>query len=475
MIDKPNLIVVIADTFRKDHLGCYGHPTILTPNLDNFASESTVFMNAYPESLPTIPVRRALHTGRRAYPFHNYRPVKWDIVYLPGWQPMDNDEDTVAENLAAAGYHTGFVTDTLPYFTPGFNFTRGFWQWEFVRGEQQDRWKSPFVVSSEELKPYGDPTKLGQENRLKSITYRHIANTNWVKSKDETLTARVFQWAIDFLADNKSGQPFYLLVDCFKPHEPWEAPLPYYQMYADSTYKGKTILHTHYGAIGDKYTPEEVKNIQAHYCGLCTEIDDWFGKFIQKLKALSLWDNSLVIFTSDHGTNFGDNPDHIIGKPSQFLYPGTMDLPLIVHFPKNDANQYIGQRVNEFVYNLDVTATLYDHAGIDLDHHKIQIDGQSLRLACDNNMECGWRQREYVTSRYGSSLWYRDHHVWMILTLSGIPTHVFYLEQDPQCTRNEFYDVDETLVDMVWARLLADAGGKISDYTGFNKTDAIGQ
>jgi len=70
-------------------------------------------------------VRKALHTGRRAYPFKNYRPVKWDIVSLPGWQPMDNAEDTLAENLAASGYQTGLVTDTLPYFAPGFNFTRG--------------------------------------------------------------------------------------------------------------------------------------------------------------------------------------------------------------------------------------------------------------------------------------------------------------------------------------------------------------
>ena len=122
-----------------------------TPNIDAFAARSVLFERAYPESLPTIPVRRAMHTGRRAYPFRDYRPVKWDIVYLPGWQAIDNDEDTLAEGLAAEGYHTGFVTDTLPYFAPGFNFQRGFWQWEYVRGQQQDRWRSPFTVSAERM------------------------------------------------------------------------------------------------------------------------------------------------------------------------------------------------------------------------------------------------------------------------------------------------------------------------------------
>ena len=78
-------------------MGCYGNKTIHTPNMDEFASEGAVFDSAYPESLPTIPVRRTLHTGRRAYPFNHYEPLKWDIVYLPGWQPMDNNEDTLAE------------------------------------------------------------------------------------------------------------------------------------------------------------------------------------------------------------------------------------------------------------------------------------------------------------------------------------------------------------------------------------------
>jgi len=156
MAETPDLVVVMSDTLRTAHVGCYGNTTIHTPSLDAFAARAMRFTRAYPESLPTIPVRRALHTGRRAYPFRDYRPVKWDIVYLPGWQAISNDEDTVAENLAAAGYQTGFATDTLPYFAPGFNFQRGFWQWEYLRGQQQDRWRSPFAVPVERLARYGN-------------------------------------------------------------------------------------------------------------------------------------------------------------------------------------------------------------------------------------------------------------------------------------------------------------------------------
>ena len=83
MEKRANLIYIVSDTLRADYLGCYGNDFIRTPNLDAFAAESVVFDCAHPESLPTIPFRRALHTGRRAYPFENYDPVRWDNVYLP--------------------------------------------------------------------------------------------------------------------------------------------------------------------------------------------------------------------------------------------------------------------------------------------------------------------------------------------------------------------------------------------------------
>src|SRR5687767_7594743 len=115
-----NVVLIIADTLRKDHLGCYGNAAaarwftdrggqaIATPNLDRLAAEGTLFERAYPESLATIQVRRALHTGWRTYPFRTWEPLKWDIVYNPGWQPIPVEQETLAETQARAGYVTGF-------------------------------------------------------------------------------------------------------------------------------------------------------------------------------------------------------------------------------------------------------------------------------------------------------------------------------------------------------------------------------
>ncbi|MFX0098154.1 MAG: sulfatase [Candidatus Hodarchaeota archaeon] len=468
MKEPPNIVLVISDTFRKDQLGVHGNHEVQTPCLDDFAKESVIFENAYPESLPTIQVRRAMHTGRKIYPFKSYKPVKWDIVYLPGWQPMDDEEDTVAENLVAKGYHTGFVTDTLPYFAPGFNFTRGFYQWEFVREQQQDRWQSVNAVSRETLSRYGNPDEL-IETKYNNISTWHAANTKDVNDEEGTTTAQVFKWAMNFVEDNRNANPFYLLVDCFDPHEPWEAPTNYYEKYANPKYDGKTNLHTHYGPIADKYTKEEVEDIRAHYSGLVSLVDNWFGKLVEKVKELGLWDDTMIVFISDHGTNFGNNSRNVIGKPQYALYHGVMDLPLLVHFP---GNEFKGKRIENFVYNIDVPATIYDVAGIDVKKYGIEISGESLHGLLNGKP---WNDREYMTSRYGDHLWYRDEEVWMVFTAYGIPADVYYLKKDPLLERNEVYDVEEELADKVWERILHDAGGTIPTYTIKSRTDAIGQ
>ena len=464
---KPNVILIISDTLRADYLGCYGNQEIHTPCLDAFAERSIRFTRAYPESLPTIPFRRAMHTGRRAYPFFNYKPVKWDVVYLPGWQPMDNDEDTLAETLAGAGYHTGFVTDTLPYFAPGFNFRRGFWQWEFIRGQQQDRWRSPHSVPDEALTPYGDPAEL-KRNANRSLVARHVANTSHVKNEQDTSTARTFQWAMDFLEDNQNAQPFYLMVDCFDPHEPWDAPKMYYDMYADPEFDGRFFVHARYApAERSGYTKAEVENMRANYSGLVSLVDTWFGMLIDKLDRLGLSENTAVFFISDHGTNFCDNPRNVIGKPSNSMYPGVMHLPLLVYMPDRNG---AGKTCNELVYNVDVIATIEELTGI---ADAIQTDGRSLMSLLGYSGL--WQKRDYLTCRYGHDLCCIDDNSWILTNIDGKPQEIFALQADPRCQTDVSQSVDQKVFSRAWERILADAGGELPDYRGQRQTDAIGQ
>jgi len=465
MTEKPNIICIVSDTLRSDYLGCYGNKFIHTPNLDAFANESVVFDNAHPEALPTIPFRRGLYTGRRAYPFRDYKPVSWDNVYLPGWQPMENDKACLAENLVSAGYYTGFVSDVPHYFVPGMNFTRGTRQWEFVRGQAEDKWRSSAIALDKDLAKYGNPDQIKQRFPT-ALPLRHVANYSHIRSEEETSTAKVFRWAMDFIEDNRSVKPFYLYIDCFSPHESWEAPESYLEMYADPNYKGRTHLSTIYAPAQGVYSQEEIEHIRANYCGLVSLVDNWFGLFINKLKRLGLFENSVIVFTSDHGTNFTDNPESIIGKPHYSLYPGVMNIPLIIHIPKIADR---GKRLDNLVYNVDVSATFYDYTCFNM--NELSIDGQSLKNIITNGQ---WKEREYLTCRYGDTVWYRDRIHWAIIDVNGKPRAIFNIQDDPKC-KNNILSESENVVKKAWDMILHDADGNLPVYDMKELTDAIGR
>lgn len=464
---KPNVILIMTDTLRPDYIGCYGNKEVKTPNIDMLAKDSVLFTNAHPESLPTIPVRRAIHTGRRAYPFNDYKPLKWDFVYVEGWQPVSNEEDTLAENLSNEGYYTGFVTDTLPYFAPGMNFSRGFWQWEYIRGKAQDKWKSPSIVTSEMLAKYNCSVEDAWKHFPSDLYLRHAANTAHVKNEDDTTAARTFQWAMNFIEDNRKTAPFYLMIDCFDPHEPWDAPKSYYELYADPKFKGKTMPYGPYGKPESSFDSEQLNDIIANYKAQITLLDTWFGHFIDKLKRLGLYDDTLIIFTSDHGTNFLDNSDGIMGKPEYSMFPGVMNIPLLLHLPRE---KNAGMTNDTLVYNVDITATIYDICNL---KPEMNLDGISLLKQINGEQ----KKRNYLTCRYGHHLWYYDDNFWVVMDLDYNVKNIYDVKKDKHCSKNLVNTniITPELIKLIKSRLLDDAGGQITSYNNSAQTDAIGR
>jgi len=150
-----NVVLIIIDTLRQDHLGCYGNKWISTPHLDSLAKESIVFAYAYPESLPTLQVRRVLQTGCRIFPFRGHKDYKGNLFAgTPGWGPISEERDTIAEILQGHGYRTGFITDAYHQFKPSMNFHRGFDEWTWIRGQEADPYRSGPCLQLEEIERY---------------------------------------------------------------------------------------------------------------------------------------------------------------------------------------------------------------------------------------------------------------------------------------------------------------------------------
>ena len=161
--------LIIFDTLRKDHTGkTYGNSWIKTPNFDKFAKDSIVFDKAYPESLPTIPVRRAIHTGIRTFPFNHMRPALRtdDIVKTLGWDPIPPHQTHLAEYLKKDIYITSFITSTYHQFKPNMNFHIGFDQWNWIRGHEGDKFRVIFREGRSKLK------QLLKEHSVKELAGR---------------------------------------------------------------------------------------------------------------------------------------------------------------------------------------------------------------------------------------------------------------------------------------------------------------
>jgi arylsulfatase A-like enzyme len=248
--ERLNLILIVMDTWGTHYLGCYGNQEIRTPNVDAFASKSAIFIDTYPEALPTLPCRRALYTGRRVFP-SNLILQRDDQVRIRGWHQLYAEDITLSESLRATGYTTALVSDVYHQFKPDKNFHRGFDSWRWIRGQESDRLETG-PRKSINLASYLHPSQVGQRPRNpKGGVIQYLLNRREWKTVEDWLAAQVFREAGRWLA-NCAGenQPFYLHVESFSPHEYWDPPEDYYRLYMKSIYKGRAAHSsaTHHGS-----------------------------------------------------------------------------------------------------------------------------------------------------------------------------------------------------------------------------------
>jgi arylsulfatase A-like enzyme len=312
-----NFIVIIADTLRRDHLGCYGNPWISTPHIDGFAAKSLLFSNAYSGSFPTVPHRRDVLTGR------------FTASYT-GWAPLSADEVVLPQVLKEQDYVSMMVCDCPHILENGYHYDRGFDGFEWIRGQETDRWKTYPEDPREEC----DPGKIRNAEGMRRL---HRRNTAWWQYESDTFVARTMTEACRWLEKSYRRERFFLYVDTFDPHEPWDAPQWYVDMY-DPGYTGEVVDYPQY-APTDFLTEAELKHSRALYAAEVTLVDRWVGRLTEKIEDLGLFDDTLVIFTTDHGFLHGEHG--IIGKslisPGRFayvpLYEEINHIPLVIHAP----------------------------------------------------------------------------------------------------------------------------------------------
>ena len=376
-MSKPNIVFIMTDQLRADCLGYAGHPDVKTPYLDTLAARGVVFDHAYSACPSCIAARAALHTGMEQS--HHGRVGYEDNI---PW----NYEHTMAGELSKAGYYTQCVGKM--HVHPLRNYL-GFHNVELHDGylhcarygsvpyrESQFIADDYFHWLKQELGTNADVTDTGLDcNGWVARPWMHNEKyhpTNWVTDR-----------SLDFLRRRDPRKPFFLMASYLRPHPPFDAPQYYFDLYSSRKLRAPFVgswetdeyLKAN-GRIFDSKTgpsdPELIRQAQIGYYACITHLDHQIGRLIMALIEQEVYDNTVFIFTADHGEELCDH--HMFRKSRP--YEGSCHIPLFITAGKNVLPDIkSGSSCHSIAELRDIMPTLLDIAGAEIPS---SVDGESL-------------------------------------------------------------------------------------------------
>jgi len=470
---RVNILFIMADQLRWDHLGCSGHPYIKTPHIDALAKRGVRFDQAYVTSGVCGPSRMSYYTGRYAIS----HGATWNRV------PLSLGEITLGEMLRGAGLtlaltgkthvmrdhaglqrlqidgnselgallaHGGFeeVDRYDGHHSPG-NET-GYPAFLRANGYMGDDPWTDYVISA-----------IGEDGELRSGWHMRNVHLPARVKEQHSETAYMTDQAIAFMR-HVGSQPWVLHLSYVKPHWPYMAPAPYHAMYTTDqclpvVRNDDELRHAH--PVLAAYRKQEecvsfqrdecIRIVRPVYQGLISQLDHHLGRLFDAMAASGRLDDTLIIFCSDHGDFLGD---HWLGEKELF-YDTVQRVPFIVVDPRPEANVTRGTVDGRFIECVDVAPTILDALGIDPGPHQHRLEGRSLQPLLHGQLTIESPWRDFVFSeldysfRQARLLLDKDVHQcrafslrdtrWRYVHWLDEPEQLFDLQADPE----EFNDL----------------------------------
>ena len=328
-------IMVMFDSLNRHMLPPYGGDWLHAPNFQRLAGRSVTFDNCYAGSLPCMPARRDLHTGRVNF-FHRR------------WGPIEPFDDSMPELLKRRGIHTHLVSDHHHYWEDGgATYHSRYSTWEGVRGQEYDPWKG-------QVEDPVIPPSIGHDDS--AATRQYWANRRYFESEVDHPIAQTFTKGLAFIENNRRQEGWFLQLEAFDPHEPFFASRRFEALYPHD-YHGPHFDWPKYGPVEE--TAEQVRHARLKYAALVSMCDAYLGKVLDLMDTHDLWRDTLLIVNTDHGFLLGDHG--YWGKLQMPWYNELVHLPLFVWDPRKGR---CGERCGALVQTIDLAPTLLEFFGV---------------------------------------------------------------------------------------------------------------
>ncbi len=417
---RPHILFLMGDQHRADCVGADGNAAIHTPNLDRIAREGACFRCAYTSTPSCTPARASILTGLS--PWHHGM-----LGYGRVAVRYTNELPTL---LREAGYYTAGIGKM--HYHPQRNL-HGFHETildESGRVESPD-FESDYRKWFREQAPDLDPDATGigwNDYRAKAYALpEELHPTRW--TGDE---------AVRFVREYDRPEPLFLKVSFARPHSPYDPPARFIEMYADAEIAGAVVgAWAERNAMGGKDTPfslargdlgpEQVRRSRQGYYGSVSFIDEQIGRIFEALQERAMFDDTLILYTSDHGDMLGDH--HLWRKT--YAYEGSARIPMLLRWPKGTLSARRGRVVRRPTELRDILPTFLDAAGVPPDAG--EYDGRSL-LELVRGAARRWR--EAIDLEHSTCYWRENQ--WTALT-DGRHKYIYYAPTGEQ----QFFDLDD--------------------------------
>ncbi len=338
-------ILLMFDSLNRHMLSPYGGDWIHAPNFSRLAERTVTFDNAWVGSMPCMPARRDLHTGRLGF-LHR------------SWGPLEPFDDSMPRLLKENGVHSHLVSDHYHYWeTGGATYHTQYSTWNFSRGQEGDPWRGSVATPDlpDESRWLG--RKVTHDKRGK-LVLQDIVNRNSIIDEDQFPQARTFADGIEFIEENSKEDRWFLQIETFDPHEPFFSPERYKALYSyDPSFRH--FDWPDYKKVTE--TPEEVEHCRYEYAALVSMCDTYLGKVLDTMDRLKLWEDTMLIVTTDHGFLLGEH-----GWWAKYMMPLYSEISRIPMFCWDPRNKQQGTRCYELTQLTDIGPTMLELFGIDI-------------------------------------------------------------------------------------------------------------